>query len=62
MFKDAFDEVDWPHVHWILNEEVPQLFQVWACKQVMNIVATNKTCAGGNAMDGVISVPAVQST
>ncbi len=39
---DAFDEVDWPHVHRTLNKEVPRLFQVWACKQVMNIAATNK--------------------
>ncbi len=42
MITDAFDEVDWPHVHQTLNEEVSQLFQVWACKQVMNIVAMNK--------------------
>jgi hypothetical protein len=41
MFTDALDEVDWPHVHGTLNEEVPRLFQVWACKQVMNIAATN---------------------
>ena len=42
MFTDAFDEVDWPNVHCTLNEEVPRLFQVWACKQVMNISATNR--------------------
>jgi hypothetical protein len=42
MFTDAFDEVDWPQVHRTLNDEVPQLFQVWACKQVMNLAATNK--------------------
>ena len=42
MFTDAFDEVAWPHVHHTLNEEVPRLFQVWACKQVMGISATNK--------------------
>jgi hypothetical protein len=29
-------------VHRTLNKEVPWLFQVWACKQVMNIAATNK--------------------
>ncbi len=29
-------------MHWTLNEEVPRLFQVWACKQVMNLAATNK--------------------
>ncbi len=42
MFTDAFDEVDWPQVYRTLNEEVPRLFQIWACKQVMNITATNK--------------------
>jgi hypothetical protein len=42
MFTDALDEVDWPNVHRTLNKEVPMLFQVWACKQVMNISATNK--------------------
>jgi hypothetical protein len=42
MFMDAFDRVDWPHVHRTLTKEVPRLFQVWACKQLMNIVATNK--------------------
>ena len=42
MFTDAFDEVDWPHVYRTLNKEVPRLFQVWVCKQVMNITATNK--------------------
>ncbi len=42
MFTDAFDEVDWPNVHCTLNEEVPRLFQVWACKQMMDISATNK--------------------
>jgi hypothetical protein len=42
MFTDTFDEVDWPQVHRTLTKEVPRLFQVWACKQVMNIAATNK--------------------
>ncbi len=42
MFSDAFDKADWPHVHRTLHEEVSRLFQVWACKQVMNIAATNK--------------------
>jgi hypothetical protein len=42
LFTEAFDEVDWPQVHWTLNKEVPRLFQVWICKQVMNIAATNK--------------------
>ncbi len=26
IFTDAFNEVDWPHVHRTLNEEVPRLF------------------------------------
>ncbi len=42
MFTGAFDEVDWPHVHRTLNNKVSQLFELWACKQVMNIAATNK--------------------
>jgi hypothetical protein len=42
LFTDAFNKVVWPQVHRMLNEEVPRLFQVWACKQVMNIAATNK--------------------
>jgi len=39
MLTNAFDEVAWPHVHCTLNEEVPWLSQVWACKQVMGISA-----------------------
>jgi hypothetical protein len=42
MFTDAFDEVDWPQVHQTSTKEVPRLFRVWVCKQVMNIAATNK--------------------
>ena len=42
MFMDAFDKVDWPNIHWTLNEKVPKLFQVLACKQVMNIIAMNE--------------------
>jgi hypothetical protein len=42
MFTHAFNEVDWPNVYRTLNKEVPKLFQVWACKQVMNISATNR--------------------
>jgi hypothetical protein len=42
MFTDAFDEIDWPQGHRTLNKKVPRLFQIWACKQVMNIAATNK--------------------
>jgi hypothetical protein len=42
LFTDAFVKVDLPQVHWTLNKEVPWMFQVWTCKQVMNIAATNK--------------------
>ncbi len=42
MFTDAFNGVDWPNVYRTLNKEVPRSFQVWACKQVMNISDTNK--------------------
>jgi hypothetical protein len=42
MFTDAFNEVAWLQVHQMLSNEVPRLFQVWACKQGMNLAATNK--------------------
>jgi hypothetical protein len=42
MFTNTFDKVDWLNVYRTLNKEVPRLFQVWACKQVMNISTTNK--------------------
>lgn len=29
-------------MHYTLSETVPRLFQLWACKQVMNIAATNE--------------------
>ena len=35
-----FEEVDWPHVYDALHG-VPRLFQIWACKQVMDIAPTN---------------------
>ena len=41
----GFKEVAWRLVYDTLHE-VPQLFQLWACKQVMNISGTNliKSC------------------
>ena len=36
---EQFDEVDWDHVYETLNG-VPRMFQVWACKQVMDIAPT----------------------
>ena len=35
-----FDEVAWPQVHQTLGE-VPRMFQIWACKQVLGIARTN---------------------
>jgi hypothetical protein len=35
----AFDKVDWEMVYQTLHE-VPQMFQQWACKQVMSIAGT----------------------
>lgn len=37
----AFDEVAWRIVHDTLSNQVPRLFQQWACKQVMRIAGTN---------------------
>jgi hypothetical protein len=34
-----FDLVDWEMVYWKLCD-VPKLFQLWACKQVMGITRT----------------------
>ena len=39
LFAQEFDYVDWEMVHDTLRK-VPQLFQVWACKQVMGIAGT----------------------
>jgi hypothetical protein len=33
---DQFEEVEWPSVHKALND-VPRMFQVWACKQVCGV-------------------------
>lgn len=38
--SEQFDLVAWKYVHAAL-EEVPRCFQLWACKQVFNIAATN---------------------
>lgn len=37
----AFEQVDWQHVSRMLRDEVPRLFQVWTCKQVMRLAPTN---------------------
>jgi hypothetical protein len=38
--SDQFGLVDWEMVHSLLHC-APKLFQLWACKQVKNIAATN---------------------
>jgi len=40
MDHQQFAEVAWEHVYRTLREEVPRMFQVWACKQVMGIAGT----------------------
>lgn len=42
LWAEQFEEVDWTHVYATLHE-VPRMFQIWACKQVMNIAGTNYT-------------------
>ncbi len=40
LFHQEFDHVDWEMVYDTLRE-VPRLFQVWACKQLMGINRRN---------------------
>jgi hypothetical protein len=40
LFAHQFDEVDWPAIHQTLLD-VPRMFSIWACKQVMDIAPTN---------------------
>ena len=40
LMPDQFEQVDWPMVHTTLHK-VPRMFQIWACKQVMDIAGTN---------------------
>ena len=40
LFGNQFDEVDWPAIHQTLFD-VPRMFSIWACKQVMDIAPTN---------------------
>ncbi len=40
LYGQKFDSVDWEMVHGALHR-VPRMFQIWACKQVMNIAPTN---------------------
>ena len=40
MNLEEFEEVAWRHIYDALHD-VPRLFQLWACKQVMDVVGTN---------------------
>ena len=40
LLNDQFKEVDWEMVYSALHE-LPQMFQIWACKQVMGVAGTN---------------------
>jgi hypothetical protein len=44
MSSHSFQEVAWRHVYDALHE-VPRLFQLWACKQVMEVAGTNSNQA-----------------
>jgi hypothetical protein len=41
LYNQEFDLVDWEMVYETLRE-VPWLFQLWACKQVMGIAGTTE--------------------
>ena len=38
---EAFELVDWKN-YWTAMHMFPRLFQIWACKQIMSLAATNK--------------------
>jgi hypothetical protein len=40
LFAHQFDKLDWESVHTALRR-VPRMFQIWACKQVMEIAPAN---------------------
>ena len=40
LLPDQFKEVDWEMVYSALHE-LPRMFQIWACKQVMGVAGTN---------------------
>ena len=40
LLLDQFKEVDWEMVHLAIHE-LPSMFQIWACKQVMGVAGTN---------------------
>ncbi len=44
-----FDLVDWTMVHTALRW-VPRMFQIWACKQVMDIAPANGNAVGMHAL------------
>ncbi len=44
MSSHSFQEVAWQQVYDVLHE-VPHLFQLWACKQVMEVAVTTANTA-----------------
>jgi hypothetical protein len=48
LLPHQFDLVDWPLVHQTLRE-VPKMFQIFACKQVFDVSATNRFLHKRNA-------------
>jgi hypothetical protein len=45
-----FDKVDWEMVHTLLWQ-VPRMFQIWACKQVMNTAPANANFPWDNSVN-----------
>jgi hypothetical protein len=45
-----FDKVDWEMVH-TSSWRVPRMFQIWACKQVMNIPPSNANIPWDNSIN-----------
>lgn len=48
--REQFEEVDWDNVYAAL-ELVPRMFQIWACKQVMDIAPTFKNLSKYTAQE-----------
>ena len=60
LYGQQFDSVDWEMVHEALNR-VPRMFQIWACKQVMNIAPTNGNRPSSMGARLMPSLPKLQS-
>ncbi len=49
LFADKFDKVDWEIIHFTLHR-VPRMFQIWACKQIMDIAPANRNKPGERSL------------